>query len=315
MRRRFLTIIILAAAVPLFATEPNPSLRQRELVEKLLEVTNVNQASLAMMDAVFVQIEKQFVASAEARGNRPADIAESKELFSEFRQRSSKIDLAGIMQEAYIRIYAKYFTEEELEALIAFYSTPAGKKSIEVMPDLAREGMEAGARELSPKIVQIMSEATHEQEKKRPWRRTMSDIRSLSTALEAYALDHDEVYPTGDYASLKSALAPDYLTEFPDKDIWGHPYAYVASADRKHYRLVSAGADSIFDWDSRRIAPETEPAATRYRDRLEDDIIYADSTFVQLPAQAKPDEELTAAVGGSSATSQPAIFSPLSDRK
>ena len=295
MRRVLLAAIVLAASLPLFATEPNPSARQRELGLKLLNAMNMNRAGLGVMDAFFAQIEKQFLDAAEAKGNRPQDIAEAKETFAAFREKSAKIDFAGLMQEAYIRIYSKYFTENELEDLIAFYSTPSGKKSMEVMPDLFREGMEAGARELSPKIEQLLAEVTAEQEKKRPWRRTMSDMRSVATALEAYALNHDDLYPTGDYASLESLLAPTYLATFPEKDIWGHAYAYAVSPDRKHYRFVSAGADSIFDWDSRRIViakdgNATEPP-TRYRERLEDDIIFADAAFVQLPVQARVDEE------------------------
>lgn len=294
MFRPFLAALVLVVSLPLSATEPNPSTRQRALAVKLLEVMDVNRSSLDMMDAMFAQIEKQFIESAEAKGNRPQDIAEAKETFAAFRAKSSKIDFAGLMQEAYIHIYSKYFTEKELEDLVAFYSTPTGKKSIEMMGNLVREGMEAGGRELAPKLEQIMAEVTAEQEKKRPWRRTMSDIRDVAIALEAYAMDNDELYPAGDYESLKSVLAPDYLEKFPEKDIWGHAYAYVVSPDRTRYRLVSAGADSIFDWDSRRIAAasseETE-TVVRFRERLEDDIIYADSEFVQLPLQAKPDEE------------------------
>ncbi|MEA2164025.1 MAG: hypothetical protein QOK37_2152 [Thermoanaerobaculia bacterium] len=72
--------------------------------------------------------------------------------------------------------------------------------------------------------------------------------------------------------------------------MWGNSYAYIVSADRHHYRIVSSGADSNFEWDSRRIAP-TKPGETtqmRYSDRLEDDLIYADGSFIQLPSQAKP---------------------------
>ncbi|HEV7768835.1 MAG TPA: DUF2059 domain-containing protein [Thermoanaerobaculia bacterium] len=294
MRHRFLAAIIVAISLPLFATEPNPSSRQRELVEKFLDVTKANDAMLTMMDTMFAQMEKQMVGDEEAKGSNPAKIAEAKEIFAEFRQGLSKVDVGGLMHEAYVRIYAKHFTEQELEALIAFYSTPTGRKSIEVLPDLTREGMEAGVRELSPKIEQVMAEVLQAQEKKRPWRRTMSDIRNVATAIESYAIDNDGLYPIGDYTSLKAVLSPQYMKTFPEQDIWGHSYAYIASPDRKRYRLVSAGADSIFDWDSRRIGPEVEDIEeipVQYRDRLEEDIIYADYTFVQLPVQAKPDDE------------------------
>ena len=58
MRRSLITALIVLIALPLLATEPNPSARQRELIGKLLDVTDANKAGLAMMDAMFEQIEK-----------------------------------------------------------------------------------------------------------------------------------------------------------------------------------------------------------------------------------------------------------------
>lgn len=292
MRRILAALSLVAVAFPLFATQPNPSARQRELIEQLIEQTNAGNAAAAMMDAVFSQIEKQFLDNAAAKGNDPADIEEAKELFALFRERSSKIDFNGLMREGQIRIYAKHFTEQELADLVTFYGTSTGRKSIQVMPDLVREGAQIGAEVVGPKIDEVMKSVLADQEKKRPWRRTMTDLRTVASALESYAIDSDdESYPTGDYASLKETLEP-YLSEFPEKDIWGHAYAYVVSPDRKHYRLVSAGADSNFEWDSRRIvaAKAGEETSVAYRERLEDDVIYADGEFLQLPVQAKPKE-------------------------
>lgn len=294
--RRFL--IVLAVALPLFATEPNPSARQRELIEKLLDVTSSNTTGASVMDQMFGFIEKQFMDEAAAKGNDPDDVAEAKERFALFRERAAKIDFTGLMREASIRIYAKYFNESELADLNAFYATPTGRKSVEIMPHLLREGMEAGAEFVSPKVGEVMAEVELIQEKKRPWRRTMSDIRRVHTALEAYAIDHENRYPAGDYASLKETLAP-YLTHFPEKDMWDHPYAYVVSSDGSSHRLLSSGADGNFEWDSRRIAAsakkDTEEdyadVETRYRERLEDDVIFENGYFLQLPLQAKPKNE------------------------
>jgi hypothetical protein len=285
--RKLIVVAALAVSLPLFATEPNPSARQRELVLKLLEEMNVSQTIAHVSDAIFAQMEKQFL-PAESDG-KPQQIAEAKETWAAFREKASKIDFAGLMTEAYIRMYSKYFTESELQDMAAFYATPTGKKSIEVLPQLFREGMEAGERELGPKIEQVMTEVMAEQQKKRPWRGTMSDMRSVATALESYAIDHGDDYPAGDYASLKPALTPTYIRELPEKDMWGHPYAYVVSTDRKHYRIVSAGSDTIFDWDSRTInaVKEAGESPTVYRDRLEDDIVFGDGSFLQAPVQAK----------------------------
>jgi len=290
--RNIAAVLLVAAALPLFATDPNPSVRQRELTLRLLELSHTERTAHAAMDAMLGETEKRLVGLAESTGDEQR-VTEARELFEAFRAKAAKLDFTALMQEAYVRIYAKYFSEKELEDLIAFYTTPTGKKSIELMPDLMREGMEAAALELTPKIEQISAEVMAEQEKKRPWRRTMKDLQSVSAAIEAYAADNDELYPQGDYESLKALLEPDFIDDFPEKDIWGHAYAYVVSPDRRQFRLVSAGADSIFDWDSRRIVPVTdeEDRPVRYRDRLEDDVVLDDWGFVQLPVQAKKEHE------------------------
>lgn len=291
--RSLLAALLLATALPLFATEPNPSARQRELTLKLLELSKVDKAALAMMDAMLAQTEKQIVEAAEASGETE-QVIEAKEVFASFRTKASKLDITGLMQEAYVRIYTKYFSEKELQDLIAFYSTPTGQKSIEVMSDLMREGIEAAERELTPKIEEISREVVAEQEKKRPWRRTIADMQSVSNAIESWASENDGLYPTGDYAALKALLEPEFISKFPEKDIWGHSYAYVVSPDRKQFRIVSAGADSIFDWDSRRIVAVSDDESerpVRYRERLEDDVVMDDWGFVQLPVQSKKERE------------------------
>jgi hypothetical protein len=288
--RLLLASLIVTIAAPLFATEPNPSPRQRQLIEKLMAAMNIDANLRASLDVMFSQIEKQVLESAAAKGGDPDDITEAKEVFANFRTRAATIDLGAEMHEAYVRIYAKHFNEQELVDITTFYTSAAGKKMVEMTPRLVEEGMQAGMDNLGPKIERAMTEATEEFEKKRPWRRTMSDIRTVATALEAYAIDHEEKYPTGDYAALEAVLVPAYLKKLPTKDMWNHPYAYTASDDRKHYRVVSAGADTIFEWDSRQIVPakEGEEPSVRYRERPEDDLIYADGSFIQLPIQAKP---------------------------
>ncbi|HXH37928.1 MAG TPA: DUF2059 domain-containing protein [Thermoanaerobaculia bacterium] len=292
MRRLILFAVIIAIAVPLFATEPNPSASQRALIEKLFKATNMDQMSNSIMDSMNAQIEKQFLQDAEAKGNDPEDIAEAKEMFALYRERSRSIDFGGLLHESYVRIYARYFTEGEIADLVAFYASPTGKKTLEVLPQLMSEGMKAGVENLTPKIKEVMAQVMEEQEKRRPWRRTMADMRALATAVEAYAADQqDGTYPEAtDLGGLKTALKGISMAQkFPEKDMWGHPYEYVVSPDHHHYRIVSSGSDGIFEWDSRKIevAKEGEPAL-RYRDRLEDDLIYADGSFVQLPLQAKP---------------------------
>jgi len=295
MRRLFVIAVLAAVVVPLSATEANPSPRQKELAEKLLTAMHLDRMGTSMMDAMLGEVERQFISEAEAKGNDPDDLAEAKEMFAAFRERVRTIDFNGLLRHEQAAIYAKYFNEQELADLCAFYESAAGKKIIEVMPQLMSEGARVGADKLSPKIQEVMSQVMEEGEKKRPWRRTTADMRVLESAIESYqSAQDDDTYPAAtDLAGLKTALKDHLSTsqKFPEKDMWGHPYEYVVSPDRHHYRIVSAGADGIFEWDSRKINVPKDDAPeipVRYSDRLEDDLIIADGAFVQLPVQSKP---------------------------
>jgi hypothetical protein len=288
MRSPLLLALVLLS-FPLTATEPNPTARQRELIEKLILLTEQDAGMKSMTDSMFKAIEKQYLADAEASGSSPERLSEAKEVYEIFRRKIATIDFGGLMHESSVRSFARHFNEQELVDLIAFYSSPTGRKSIQVMDDLMREGMENGIAILGPKIDETMKEAQGEARRLRPWRQTMTDLRTIAVAVESYAVDHNRYPAATTYAGLKTLLEKDaYGNALPEKDVWGHDYAYVVSEDGTRYRLVSAGSDGNFEWDSRRTGPAEEQL--RYRDRLEDDIIFADGTFVQLPIQGKPRE-------------------------
>ncbi|HEX8169802.1 MAG TPA: DUF2059 domain-containing protein [Thermoanaerobaculia bacterium] len=288
MRNKLAVALLLVVSLPLLAgtTEPNPSTKQRALVEKLLVLMNLGENGTAMMDTMLAQMQKQLLEQAQAKGGSARDLAEAKELFDDFRKNVSAIDFNAATHEAFIRIYSKYFSESDLEALVAFYGSPVGQKTVAVMNDLMRESMEAGNVELGPKIEAAYHDALEQQEKKHPWRKTMANMRSVGVALEAYASDHDDLYPEGDYSSLEETLE-EYVDDFAAKDVWGHAYAYAVSTDRKHYRIVSSGADGIFEWDSRTPGAVKEGSETRYLERLDADIVFGDGAFLQAPSQSK----------------------------
>jgi len=60
-----------------------------------------------------------------------------------------------------VPVYAKYFTQEDLEQLIAFYETPIGQKFVNTTPMVMQESMQIGQEwgmELGKKIEKMMKE-------------------------------------------------------------------------------------------------------------------------------------------------------------
>lgn len=123
-------------------------------------------------------------------------------------------------------------------------------------------------------------------------KRTMADIRSFATAVESYAVDYN-VYPYQDCASaglftggtdtrLTTAsftdLQPSYIAKIPAVDGWGHFLLYATSAAADQYRLTSYGRDD-------QSGPQVFVCGTTHD--FNDDILYANGTFIQWPEGAQ----------------------------
>jgi hypothetical protein len=107
-------------------------------------------------------------------------------------------------------------------------------------------------------------------------RKTLGLIRMLATAVEAYGIDHDGLYPQANSVKeLKPLIEPTYIGETPTTDAWGTPFRYEVSKDRKSYRLLSAGDDQKFDSKSWGVSNQdlVDLAA---------DLVFANGTFVRM---------------------------------
>ncbi|HZH63293.1 MAG TPA: DUF2059 domain-containing protein [Flavisolibacter sp.] len=77
------------------------------------------------------------------------------------REVEKEADFDGLIG-ALIPIYDKYYTEVEINELVAFYNTPVGKKSIEVIPALYKDSFALGqqwGKKLMEKVQKKMQEA------------------------------------------------------------------------------------------------------------------------------------------------------------
>ncbi len=116
-------------------------------------------------------------------------------------------------------------------------------------------------------------------------KRTMSDMRSLATAIEAYAVDNN-VYPpgagcTGLFTTQGAALttgsftrlSPTYIAQPPQRDGWGRFMLYNTDCPAcNNYNIWSLGRNGA-------VGPITCITTTNFND----DIGYSDGTFIQWP--------------------------------
>ena len=106
-------------------------------------------------------------------------------------------------------------------------------------------------------------------------KRTMADLRSVVTAMEAYAQDHGAYPVADDFATLQSQLVPKYGAALPTSDGWGHPF-HISSSETD-YEVVSPGKDGVLRECDR--GETTDSGA---------DICVRDGDFTQWPAGTRP---------------------------
>ena len=116
-------------------------------------------------------------------------------------------------------------------------------------------------------------------------KRTMSDMRALATAVEAYAVDNNNypaaacnpgIFTSGTENQLATNsftnLTPTYIAQPPKTDGWGRFMYYALAATSNDYRIRSYGRDGT-------VSALNCGTTTDFNM----DIVYADGTFIQWP--------------------------------
>jgi len=161
MQRIFLmAALCLALIAPCLAQTAADAPASKEDVERYFEAVHSHDMMLKMVEAMsksrhqmaHEQCEKdkeRLPADCEARINKMMDDMMNKMPFDE-------------MMQAMVPAYQKHFTKGDMDALIAFYSTPTGQKMLQQLPAVMTEGMEA-MMPLLKKNVDRMTERAQEE--------------------------------------------------------------------------------------------------------------------------------------------------------
>jgi type II secretory pathway pseudopilin PulG len=110
-------------------------------------------------------------------------------------------------------------------------------------------------------------------------KRSMADIRTIATAVEAYAVDNKRYPAVSAYNELNGILAPTYIRVVPTLDGWGQPFRYESWSNS--YAIGSGAKDGQFEHDSLR---EYAPGGTT---NFNNDIIFSNGVFVRYPEGAQ----------------------------
>ncbi len=141
MKRRIKTIIIvivLAFSTTISAGELTDT--KKAAIKELMNITGSARMGQLFANAFVIQMSNVLRTTNPDIPPRAFTILE-EEVNTIIEEEMIK---KGNFYELIYPIYHKYFTLNDIKALIAFYKTPVGKKAVTVMPQLTQESMITG---------------------------------------------------------------------------------------------------------------------------------------------------------------------------
>ncbi len=138
MKRIVLALSLLCSAA--FAAGPQPSERSVKELLVLSDAPKVIDAAMGQLDGMMQQMLAQ---ATQGRPVSPAQQAAVDKYTAKAKAIMAEELTWAKLEPVYVQIYSESLTQEEVDGIIAFYKTPAGKAMAAKMPVLAQKTMAA----------------------------------------------------------------------------------------------------------------------------------------------------------------------------
>ena len=170
----FIAVLSLVAGT-VFAQAPSPvDVAQKAAVKELLDAMNFKQMMAHMSGPMLQQMSQMFDQMIEATPSSSKLSPEQKgaarkaaqESFARSMMATTELyndpKVIEAFEDIMARAYAKNFTTAEIKATTVFYTSPAGKKALTIMPQMMQETMPEIMAVIAPRMSAIMESATKE---------------------------------------------------------------------------------------------------------------------------------------------------------
>jgi hypothetical protein len=149
MKRVTLTILLLAATCGVAAAQDARDAKPRDVMaqvvgeEKRRDILRLLELTKAA--DLGAQVAQQMMGTMRANfAMLPPETREK--VFKTFEEELTKEFSREKLIEAVLPIYDRHLSAEDVKGLIAFYESPLGQRTVNVLPSIARESYEDGAR-------------------------------------------------------------------------------------------------------------------------------------------------------------------------
>ena len=173
----FVFSLIILFGLGNFAVGQEPiSEEKNKLIGDLVFVMKMDRQFPEMMDTMLKGMEATYPVgfNAAVDSNPGLSIEQKKALkisagdrFVAFSQKFRKrlpevVDYSKYIRDAIYPLYDKFYSEQELRDLIAFYKTPTGQKVIDTLPALLADSNVAAKEKLLPQLIPLIESMVRE---------------------------------------------------------------------------------------------------------------------------------------------------------
>ena len=156
MKKTLITLLITCS----FLTQ----MAAADALEKAKELMTI-MAVTKQLDASQQQIVNFIDQMIDSQGLSPSEATEAKALAKKSMESSFETMMSIDWESMFADIYASVFSEDEIQALIDFYSSPAGKKFLDKQPELMTATMQKLQGEMAKLMPRIQADVSKAIEK------------------------------------------------------------------------------------------------------------------------------------------------------
>jgi hypothetical protein len=149
------------AAVPGQAQE----LTKQAKIERILDLTNSQASVDKLLDQMTSMINSQM--KTQMPKATPEQLAQAQEMQSKMMELIKSRMSWTKMRDSYVKVYADLYSDSEIDGMLAFYESPAGRGYLEKMPLMTQRIMMASQTQmgdLMPEILRIIQESAQKKQ-------------------------------------------------------------------------------------------------------------------------------------------------------
>jgi hypothetical protein len=161
-----LLVALLFASVSFAQQNPSDAPASKQDIERYLGATHSRDLMKNMMTMISKQMHQMAVEQTKKQPNLPPDYVARMDKAADDLAKNFPTDE---LFDAMVPIYQKHLTKGDVDAIVAFYSTPTGQKVIREMPAIASEAMQASmgiVQKMMAKTMQRVDDEVAQEQKK-----------------------------------------------------------------------------------------------------------------------------------------------------